>query len=313
MRRLSLLAGALVVVLSATACFGSPPPPPDPHRDVVVFGDSNAWGIGCSLGDPGDLAATNEPFPCTPQSFSVENSTEGGCSIMGGVTLLYDRVAIPPSCSDWPSKWAGILDETTPKLVILNTGGWEIVDRWLNFPNGCNPGNAYDCSAPDLQWGDPNNFGPAAAQYRSQLLSAISLFRSRGAKVLVVNSPYYAPTEPQVPGVPVWYERYPNDGGSGAQGVADWVAPNTNLQYRPSKLKTDEFDTTLKAALDANYANDQNVKFFDLWSIVSPNGEYSDYVNGILVRGPDHGHFNYDGYRYVIMPALLPVIQNMLA
>src|SRR2546429_532129 len=132
MRKLSLLACGVVVALTASGCFGAPPPT-DPHRDVVVFGDSNADGIGCLLGDP-------------------------------------------------------------------------------------------------------SSYGPAATRYRSQLQATINLFRSRGAKVLVLNSPYYAPAEPQVPGVPVWYERYPNDGGSGTAGLEDWVAPNANLTYRPSKV-----------------------------------------------------------------------------
>jgi hypothetical protein len=331
---LSLLTSVLVVGLIAGACFGtSPPPPSSPHRDVVVFGDSNAWGIGCSIGDPGELVA-NPPFPCTPQpDFSVTNATAGACTIAGGLSLLYDHAAIPASCTDWASQWPGILDDRTPRLVVLNTGGWEIVDRWQAFPtaSGCSTTDAYNCPAPDLQWGDPNNFGPAAAQYRSQLLAAISLFRSRGAKVLVVNSPYYAPVEPQVPGLAdVWYEAYP------ATKPSNWNPANANITYRSSKVKTDEFNSTLKSAIDQTYPNDPNVQFFDLWQHVSPvdpgtgSPAVSDYAcpapdekvwptncpggQALQIRTSfDHGHFTYDAYTSVIMPYVLPKIREMLS
>jgi hypothetical protein len=322
----------VVVALLAGACFGGPPPPSGPHRDVVVFGDSNAWGIGCSLGDPGEFAQDPPPFPCTPQSFSVKNETAGACTIAGAMTLLYNHTALNPSCYDWASKWPGVLDERTPSLVILNTGGWEIVDRWLNFPSGpgCSTANAFNCPAPDYQWGGAN-FTTAANHYTSQLVGAVNLFRSRGAKVLVVNSPYYAPVEPQVPGIAdVWYEAYP------AAQPSNWNPANANITYRSSKVKTEQFNNTLKKALDDNFANDNGVRLFNLWEHVSPvdpttmapafndfscqppdEKKWPDtFCPGSAIRARsdfDHGHFDYDAYRFVIMPYLLPEIQSMLS
>jgi hypothetical protein len=322
----------VVVALLAGACFGGPPPPSGPHRDVVVFGDSNAWGIGCSLGDPGEFAQDPPPFPCTPQSFSVKNETAGACTIAGAMTLLYNHTALNPSCYDWASKWPGVLDERTPSLVILNTGGWEIVDRWLNFPSGpgCSTTNAFNCPAPDYQWGGAN-FTTAANHYTSQLVGAVNLFRSRGAKVLVVNSPYYAPVEPQVPGIAdVWYEAYP------AAQPSNWNPANANITYRSSKVKTEQFNNTLKKALDDNFANDSGVRLFNLWEHVSPvdpttmapafndfscqapdEKKWPDtFCPGSAIRARsdfDHGHFDYDAYRFVIMPYLLPEIQSMLS
>ena len=329
MRKLSLLVSGIVVALIAVACV-PPPPPPTPHRDVVVFGDSNGWGIGCSIGDTGDIA-TNPPFPCTPQSFSTKNETLGACSIMGGQALLYNGLALSPSCTDWASSWPAMLDERTPKLVILSTGGWEIIDRWLTLPPGCSAFNAATCPAPDLQWGgDAGKLAAAQARYSSQLLAAINLFRSKGAKVLVTNSAYYAPTEPQVPGLgAVWYEAYP------AAKPANWDAPNVNVTYRPSKLKIEQFNASVKSTIDQNFPGDPNVQLFDLWQRVSPVDPgtaapaYSDFSCGapnekqwppsfcpgaqITQREPDHGHFSFEGYRDVIMPYLLPKIQQMLA
>ncbi len=317
MRKSSFLVSALVVALAAVACVGTqpgPPPPPQPPN-VVVFGDSNAWGIGCSLGDDAGLG-TNPDFPCTPQGgVSARNETEGTCSITTNVALLYNHLALPALCNDWASKWPGILDETAPKVVILNTGGWEIVDRWSTFPAGPNcsqtspPDAAYNCPEPDLQWGGDQTKSTAAENaYKAQLNAAIDLFRSKGAKVLVVNSPYYAPQEAQVPGLAlVWYEAYPQ-----AQ-PANWSPANANVSYRNSKTKIDEFNTTLKSAVDQRTATDPNVQFFDLWSLVSPNGQYSDVVNGVVAREQDHVHFSHDAYQFIIMPALLPVIQQMLS
>jgi hypothetical protein len=332
MRKFSLVVCGVVVALLAGACFGGPPPPSGPHRDVVVFGDSNAWGIGCSLGDPGEFAQDPPPFPCTPQSFSVKNETAGACTIAGATTLLYNHTALNPSCYDWASKWPGVLDERTPSLVILNTGGWEIVDRWLNFPSGpgCSTGNAFNCPAPDYQWGGAN-FTTAANHYTSQLVGAVNLFRSRGAKVLLVNSPYYAPVEPQVPGIAdVWYEAYP------AAQPSNWSPANANITYRSSKVKTEQFNNTLKKALDDNFANDSGVRLFNLWEHVSPvdpttmapafndfscqppdEKKWPDtFCPGSAIRARsdfDHGHFDYDAYRFVIMPYLLPEIQSMLS
>ena len=333
MRKLWLPIGVIVTLLSA-ACFGGPPPPDSPHRDVVVFGDSNAWGIGCSIGDAGELVGNNPPFPCSPQpDFSVSNQTAGACTIAGGTTLLYNHSAIPPSCNDWASQWPGVLDERTPRLVVLNTGGWEIVDRWVTFPSGpgCSTTDAYNCPAPDYQWGDPNpaNLVTAQNRYTSQLLAAINLFVSKGAKVLVLNSPYYAPQEPQVPGLAdVWYEAYP------ATQPANWSPDNANITYRSSKVKTEQFNATLQAAFDQHYANNPNVKLYNLWQHVSPVDPgtqapaYSDLQcpapneknwpttcpgQAVQAREPDHGHFSYDGYQNVIMPYVLPQIRQMLS
>jgi hypothetical protein len=338
-RKLSLLICGVVVALLAGACVPTKPPPPpeDPHRDVVLFGDSNAWGIGCKLGDDG-IAGGQPPFPCTGQAdFSAKNEAIGTCSIAGGLALLYsNRIAYPPSCADWADTWPGVLAHRTPRLVILSTGGWEITDRWINFPSApnCSTAGAYNCPAPDYQWGDPNDYVSAAQRYGTQLVGAIGLFRSWGAKVLVVNSPYYAPREAQLPGdIPVWYERYPDDGGSGTPGLDNWVAPNVHLTYRPSEVKTDQFNQTVADVIAA--INDPNVRLFDLWERVSPvnpatqDEEYNDFScfppneklwpqtscpgSMMQARGPDHGHFEEATYINVIMPYLYPVIRSMLS
>ena len=341
MRKLTLLISAVLVALIAAACIPPPPPPPPsgPHRDVVMFGDSNAWGIGCYLGHEG-LASNGPPLPCNPQpDFSTQNEALGACSIAGGQTLMYSQFVLEPSCANWRSAWPGILDERTPELAIINTGAWEINDRWINFPPGCSTFNAFNCPAPDYQWGSTNPSDPALVtaqqRYKGELDDAIDLIRSKGAKVLVINSPYYDPREAQVPGTPlVWYERYPNDGGSGDPERTDWVAPNVNLTYRPSERKIDQFNAALKQVVDAKSASDPGVGFLDLWDITSPfnpatgDKEANDFLcappnNGqwpqnfcpnsmIPMHTEDHGHFSQAGYEQVVMPFVFTKVRQML-
>lgn len=349
MRKWSLIVCGVVVALLASACFAGgpappPPPPPSPHRDVVLFGDSNGWGIGCYLGHEGIAQASRSPLPCNPQpDFSAQNEALGACTIAGGTTLLYNRQTIAPSCTNWRSAWPGILDERTPELVVLSTGGWEITDRWINFPAGCNAFNAYNCAAPDYQWGSANpNDGvlqTAKNRYQGELRDAIALFRSKGAEVLVTNSPYYDPDEAQVPGLSDWwYERYPDDGGTGDAARNDWVAPNVNLTYRPGERKTDQFNAAVKEVVDQAAANDVagSIQFLDLWDITSPlnpgtnDKEFNDYFCAPPNHGQwpqsscpssmiqqrdlgDHGHFTQDGYERLVMPFVFAQLRQMLS
>jgi len=345
MRKFSLLISIGLVGIVAGACIGGPPPPPPPppgpHRDVVMFGDSNGWGIGCYLGHEGIAGVATAPLPCNPQpDFSTQNESLGACTIAGGQTLLYNHQVIAPSCANWRSAWPGILDERTPEVVVLSTGGWEITDRWINFPPGCNTSNAFNCAAPDYQWGGAPGalLDATRARYEGELRDAIALFRAKGAKVLVTNSPYYDPDEAQVPGLADWwYERYPADGGTGDAARNDWVAPNVNLSYRPSEVKTDQFNLAVKEVVQQAATTNPpgTVQLFDLWDLTSPHSpttnddEFNDFFcappnnklwpqtscpgSMILQRDlGDHGHFTGEGYEGLVMPPVFAKVREML-
>ena len=184
-------------------------------------------------------------------------------------------------------------------------GGWEIVDRWSTFPSGpsCSTNNAFNCDEPDLQWGgDPTKLTAAKNAYEDQLNAAIDLFRAKGAKVLVVNSPYYAPTEAQIPAVPVWYEPY------SPTAPANWIAPNGDpaYTYRSSKTKIDQFNAAVQEVVAQR--DPAFVQPFDLWALVSPNGQY-DPSN----READRVHLTQAAFQNIILSNLLPVIQQMLS
>jgi hypothetical protein len=105
MRKISLLISVLLLAVIAGACVGGPPsPPPDPgpHRGVVMFGDSNGWGIGCYLGHEGIAGVATAPLPCNPQAdFSTQNESLGAGTIAGGpdapVQPPGDRAELPPT------------------------------------------------------------------------------------------------------------------------------------------------------------------------------------------------------------------------
>jgi len=314
-RKASFVVTAVVAVaVLVTACTPVQQPSPSPYRDVVLFGDSNGWGIGCVLGDEGDASvyAPGAQADCPAQpDFSARNQSAGACNLSGATILLYNGGAAGNPCQNWPSEWPQILSTHTPRLVVLSTGGWEIVDRWDPFPAGPNcrtgysGGEAYTCPAPNIRWGTGETTGPP--RYADRLTQAINLFRSYGAKVLVVNAPYYAPPEPQVPGIlDVWYEAY------GPTQPADWQPPNVNVTFRPSKEKIDQLNDTIDTVV-AGFNSPDDVQVFDLWSLLSPGGEFNEYVGGIRVRESDLTHITINGFFQVIAPNLLPEVRAMLA
>ncbi len=360
--RTTLVAAAAAVAAIVAACNPTKPPPPpsNPHRDVLILGDSIAAGIGCQLGDPGQ--PSEPPFPSCPgrQGISVANGWLGACSITGGWLHLYGTAGQPypntPSatnqgnCQNWRQTFPSLLNLVTPELVILMTGGWEIVDRWATLPSGCNAANIQPCpTAADRQWGSGNATNTNAVDaYRSDLLDAIALFASAGIDVLVVNTPYIDPPTPGNLPDPIYWEPYdqsPPSWSAAGPGYfyfnEPYRHPNTATPYKPSENKVDAFNAAL-TQMDANdfppFATD--VRLFDLWDYFSPqigaDREFSAAVcvnpsdplnltnlrsnpaacpagsSPTQVRHPDGGHFLEDGYE-IATDAMLPVILQMLA
>ncbi len=203
----SLTVALALAALVLAACVGGPPPPPptDPH-DVLVVGDSISFSFACGLGD---AAGSGESCP-GPGGFTTASDIVGGCTISGGTILLYNgQTAGSYGCDNWGSAWSGDADKYTPRVVVIVTSGWEIMDRWSGDPNGL----------PDRQWGgNGQQFQDAKNAYQANLGLAINVFRQHGSKVIVANSAYMNPPEPQfppgTPGAPdflinAWYERYP--------------------------------------------------------------------------------------------------------
>ena len=273
--RTAAVACALAVValvLAACAPTKPPPPPPtDPH-DVLVVGDSIAFSFGCALGDD---AGSGQSCPA-PGGLTTHSDIVGGCTISGGTILLYNgQTADSYGCDNWPTAWSELADRFTPKVVVIVTSGWEIMDRWSGSPSGL----------PDRQWGG-GSFSAAAGAYSSNLTSAINVFRARGSKVVVANSAYMNPPQPEfppgTPGAPdflinAWYERYPVDNTTAPPAI--WQAPpgQPGLTYRPSKAKVDQFNSTITNVV-SSFGDPGNVLKFNFFSHFDPGNAYSDLI-----------------------------------
>jgi hypothetical protein len=307
LRKLALLvAGVALSVGTLAACFGGPPPP-DP-RDVLVVGDSVSFSFGCVLGDPGELGGVPQSA-CTPApgaTYTTRNDWVGACTITPGTLSLYNGgQAGAPNCDTVGAgsrgdTWQSDADHFVPKVVVINTAGWEIVDRWMNF-----------VSAPDEQWGaagcHPNNapspqcdaYSNAAQQYSSRLFDAINVFRNSAnhPTVIVTNTPYINPLEPEPPfgsGNDAlscsWWEPFPNSpqqsqgpdcAGDATQGSGGfWRSPTGNTSYRSSQLKMDQFNEIVQFVKSNNFAGDPAVKVFNFKSHFNagPANTYTDWV-----------------------------------
>jgi hypothetical protein len=303
-----VLAGVVLAVATLTACIGGPPPPPptDPH-DVLVVGDSVSFSLGCVLGAPGADHTTSE---CPARSgYTTRNEYLGACTISQGTLLLYNSWTVDqPNCHDWQTGWTNLAAYYTPTVVVINTGAWETVDRWTpdvgGLPGGCPPDNAFNCPAPDFQWGGPTNgsgYSQAKDWYTSSLYNAITMFRSRGAKVLVANSVYAAGDRPVPDDVPdpcpanpitchAFWEPFaasppvngqPNpydDAQPPVNYTASWQKPNNSVSYRSGKAKIDQFNDSIQWVKDTYFASDNGVVLFNTWKHFEPQGVYKDHV-----------------------------------
>lgn len=292
MRKVTVLVAGLA--LFAVACMGGPPPPPPTEpKDVLVVGDSVAFSFGCVLGDtvPGIPASG---CPASPD-YTTKNFAVGACTIYGVTVSLYNGgTAGVPNCDTVPAgadnrTWAQAADYYTPKVVLINTGGWEIVDRWLSYT-----------AVPDSQWGGSGQeYSNAAVYFSSALYNAISNFRARGAQVLVANQPNMNPLQP-VPdpaGVPAglgcsWWEAYP-DNPPTAQGEpgnpltcpGQWQSPTGTTSYRSSRVKVNQFNMVVNQVLtnpdpSLGFGNDPNVKSFNFKKHFNEpgTGAYTDWI-----------------------------------
>jgi hypothetical protein len=269
---------------------------------------------------------------------SAATEWSGACTISGGWLSQYNRTAnSTPNCYDWQVRFQGY-NAYNPELVILLTGGWEIMDRWTNQP--CSTTDTFFCAAPDRQWANPDGvtgLAAAKAAYRTALQGAINIFRSGGAKVLVVNQAYIKPPVVSQP-VPIYWEPY-----GPVIPPAGWTTPVLLAQFGPSKIKVNNFNAELAAAVTA-VGDPTNVQMFDAWNLFSPElGEAAGGTRGyspsicidltnpadplqyaqsnpaacpapsqpVVVRNADGGHFTEAGDQ-ALLAAMLPTIQGML-
>ena len=111
-----------------------------------------------------------------------------------------------------------------------------------------------------------------------QLDTAIATASSTGAHVVLCTAPYFAGLE--APGGGTYPENQP--------------------------ARVDEWNAIVRAAI----ARHPGVTLFDLNALVSPGGQYTSTVNGVVVRSSDGVHFSSNAGA-IVAPALMPVVRGV--
>jgi hypothetical protein len=142
--------------------------PTVPLVDGVAFlGDSLADNLGAGLA----VAASR-------RGLRVFNDAISGCGVArsGAFRLAGARSSLSPVCAAWPDTWAERLMRDRPKVVAIQVGRHEVLDRmfegrWTNILD-----DAY------------------AAYVRSELVLAVRVARRGGARAVLLTSPSFRPS-----------------------------------------------------------------------------------------------------------------------
>jgi len=240
----------------ATATKGATTPtvPTGPFK-TLVLGDSVAASLG--LG-----------FDQIPNSdLLVWDRGTLGCGLLPAELTLEggEETTVSPACNDWASRWTADLDRFQPQVVVLLVGAWDLLDRKVNG-----------------QW-----IRMGTVQYDDLLLSqldqASQLLTSRGAKLVVLTTPFFS--RPELVGSGRDWPEY-----------APWRVDRVNALYR-----------------DFLDRNPGRFTLLDLNAKVSPHGAFADEIDGIQVRG-DGVHFTQAGATWVdqwLAPELVKVAQGV--
>ena len=108
-------------------------------------------------------------------NLSVWNRGRLGCGLFYGGSVLEggEWTPVDPQC-DWHQSWPEELDQFQPNVVLLLVGAWDILDRDVD--------------------GNVVKFGTVEYDktFLQQLDAATSLLSSKGAKVVVLTTPFFS-------------------------------------------------------------------------------------------------------------------------
>jgi hypothetical protein len=204
---------------------------------VLLVGDSVAGSLGLGFDTVGPSA-----------NLVVWDRGRLGCGLLTDGEILEGGELLPidPGC-DWHQVWQSNVDEFQPDVVLMLVGAWDVPDhqvkgQWLRVGTV-----EYD------------------RYFLSELDKATALLASRGAKVVVLTSPFFS--RPELVGETgrQWPEYDP------------WRVDRINALYR-----------------DFAVSHPDRFTVVDLNRFVSPHGKFTDDLNGVQIRG-DGVHFTQDG------------------
>jgi lysophospholipase L1-like esterase len=279
----------LVAVLVAAACLagvaavpgvaGATPAKAKAKVKVVVLGDSVGQGLA--------LKGLQKD-----KRVEAVNAASVNCTLVGGTPQGYHGNPIGTGCPDWRTAWPPIVQQEKPDIVLVVTGGWEIVDRWFGTPGVGFPSTILD---------------PAFAQQEADAhKEATALLSAGGAKVAFTTTQYIDPLRAELPppGVngisEIWWE--PNGPDVPPPG---YQAPMPGQPFVGSKYKIDALNK-----IETDLASQGAITVFDLNKFAAPKGTFTDTLKGKKVRDEDRSHFNDAGYK-LVTAWLVPQLQKL--
>jgi hypothetical protein len=208
---------------------------------MMIVGDSVAGTLGLGFDTVG-----------REHNLWVWNRGRLGCGLFysGSVIEGGELLRVDPEC-DWRASWPGELDYFKPDVVIMLVGAWDILDREVD-------GKSVPFGTVDYD-----------SSFLTQLDDATTLLRSRGAKVVVLTTPFFS--RPELVG----------------QTGREWP------EYDPARV--DRLNSLYR---DFVTAHPDRYTIVDLNRFVSPGGKFTDELNGVQIRG-DGVHFTTEGSRMV--------------
>ncbi|HKA93977.1 MAG TPA: hypothetical protein VKE97_09245 [Acidimicrobiia bacterium] len=283
-RLLAALVSIVVCVAAAAPSVAAAAPKQTKPIKVLVLGDSVGNGLA-------DKALKFD------KRVEVVNAASVNCTISGGADALENYTGgdiIGSGCPNWRTEWPALVQQNQPDVVLVWTGGWEIVDRWFDSPPGV--GMPQTIQDPQFQ-----------QQLADAHKEANALLSTTGAKVVFTTMQYIDPPHayPEPPGVngiqEIWWEAYGPDAPP-----PGYNAPLPGQPFIGSKHKVDELN---KVRLDL--AAQGAITVYDLNKLVSPQGVFTDMYKGKPVRDVDRSHFNVDGYK-IVDNWLVPKLQKLV-
>ncbi len=213
---------------------------------LLILGDSIAMTLGQGLSVDSVSA----------YGVSVADDATIGCDLDPQLEVLTEGTPGPatPGCENWRALWPFLVAAERPQVVALGLGRWEVTDHLL-----------------DGQWvhvGEPVWDDHLTAD----LQSAIAIFHTFGARVVLFTMPYLDPTDRQPDGLP-WSENSP--------------------------ARAQAYNALVRQVARAD---PQEVSVVDLNRMLDPDGVYTATLDGLDVR--------YDGIH--ISPAGGQLLQRQI-
>ena len=221
---------------------------------LLLLGDSIALTLGMGL------AVNAQQHYGT----SVTDDASLGCDLDPQLQVVAAGAVGPatPGCDNWRALWPFLIAGQRPQVVGLGLGRWEITDHLLD-------GRWVHIGEP--VWND---------HLASDLQSAIAIFHSFGAKVVLFTMPYVDPSDRQPDGQP-WSENTP------ARVQAYNALVRQVAQTHPGV-----------------------VSVIDLNKMLSPDGVYTSSLSGVDVRSTDGIHISVGGGE-LLQRQILPAVDRI--